>query len=72
MSNSAIFQRLRDHRAMLSAMQAGTATPEQQQAAFAHIKAMHGQQAADAIETQREARDAYNLGRSDEQQNNHF
>jgi flagellar biosynthesis/type III secretory pathway protein FliH len=51
------------HRAMLAALQAGTATPEQQQAAFAHIQAVKKQHNEDLREAERDARSAFTEGR---------
>lgn len=50
-------------RLMLAALEAGTATPEQQQAAFAHIQTLKQRHAQDLRDADREARDAYREGR---------
>jgi hypothetical protein len=54
-----------EHKAMLAALEAGTATPDQQRAAHAHLLAIKRQHAADMREAERDARDAYHGGRSD-------
>lgn len=54
-----------DHKAMLAALEAGTASPEQQRAAFAHLQAVKRQHNADIREAERDARDAYREGRWD-------
>jgi hypothetical protein len=53
------------HKAMLAALEAGTATPDQQRAAFAHLTAVKRQHQADLREAERDAREAYSTGRSD-------
>ena len=53
------------HKIMLAALEAGTATPEQQQAAFAHLTAVKRQHAADLRESERDARSAFHEGRHD-------
>lgn len=53
-----------EHKAMLAALEAGTATPDQQRAAFAHLQAIKRQHNADLREAERDARDAYDEGRS--------
>lgn len=53
-----------EHKAMLAALEAGTATPDQQRAAFAHLQAIKRQHNADLREAERDARDAYHEGRS--------
>lgn len=50
------------HKAMLEALAAGTATPDQQQAAHAHLLAVKRQHAAELREADRDARDAYSEG----------
>lgn len=52
-----------EHKAMLQALEAGTATPDQQRAAFAHLQAVKRQHAADLRDAERDARDAYSEGR---------
>lgn len=52
-----------EHKAMLAALEAGTATPEQQKAAFAHIQAVKKQHNEDLREAERDARSAYSEGR---------
>lgn len=52
------------HKAMLAALEAGTATPDQQRAAFAHLNALKRQHQADLREAESNARDAYSEGRS--------
>lgn len=54
-----------EHKAMLAALEAGTATAEQQRAAFAHLQAIKRQHNKDLREAERDARDAYHGGRSD-------
>ncbi len=51
------------HRAMLAALEAGTATPDQQRAAFAHLQAVKRQHAEEIREAERDARDAFSEGR---------
>lgn len=51
-----------DRKAMLEALAAGTATPEQQRAAFEHLQAIKRQHAAELREADRDARDAYAEG----------
>lgn len=53
------------HKAMLAALEAGTATPDQQRAAFAHLQAVKLQHAQDIRDEQREAGNAYREGRWD-------
>lgn len=50
------------HKAMLEALAAGTATPEQQRAAFEHLQAVKRQHAQELREADRDARDAYAEG----------
>ena len=54
-----------EHKAMLTALEAGTATPEQQRAAFAHLVAVKRQYNQDMRDEQREAQAAYREGRWD-------
>jgi hypothetical protein len=54
-----------EHKAMLDALAAGTATPEQQRAAFAHLQAVKRQHNEELREAERDARDAYSSGRHD-------
>lgn len=51
------------HNEMLTALAAGTATPDQQRAAFAHLQAVKRQHAEELREADSEARDAYSEGR---------
>lgn len=53
------------HKAMLAALEAGAATPEQQRAAFAHLTAVKRQHAEDLREAERDARSAFSEGRHD-------
>jgi len=53
-----------DYKAMLAALEAGTATPDQQRAAHAHLLAVKRQHNADLRDAERDARDAYHEGRS--------
>jgi hypothetical protein len=53
------------HKAMLSALEAGTATPDQQRAAFAHLNAVKRQHQAELREAERDSRDAYFTGQAD-------
>ena len=53
------------HKAMLEAYEAGTATPEQQRAMHAHLLTIKRQHNADLREAERDSRDAYHGGRSD-------
>lgn len=55
--------KLAAHKAMLAALETGTATPDQQRAAFAHLQAVKKQRAQDLREADRDARDAYSEGR---------
>jgi hypothetical protein len=52
------------HKAMLAALEAGTATPDQQRAAFAHLQAVKRQHNQDLRDAERDSRDAYREGRS--------
>lgn len=54
-----------EHKAMLAALEAGTATPDQQRAAFAHLQAIKRQHNADLREAERDAGSAYREGRWD-------
>lgn len=54
-----------DHKAMLLALQQGTATPEQQRNAFAHLEAIKKQHNEDLREAERGSRDAYQQGKFD-------
>lgn len=54
-----------EHKAMLAAHEAGTATPEQQRAMHAHLLTVKRQNNADMREAERDARDAYREGRWD-------
>lgn len=56
-------EKLAAHKAMLAALEAGTATPDQQRAAFAHLQGLKQQHAQDLREADRDARDAYSEGR---------
>lgn len=53
-----------EHKAMLAALEAGTATPEQQRAAFAHLQAIKRQHNQELREAERDSRDAYSEGRA--------
>lgn len=53
-----------DYKAMMSALEAGTATPAQQHLAFAHIQAIKRQHNADLRDAERDARDSYHEGRA--------
>ena len=53
-----------EHKAMLSALEAGTATPDQQRAAFAHLLTIKRQHNAELREADNDARDAYREGRA--------
>lgn len=53
-----------EHKAMLAALEAGTATPEQQRAAFAHLQAIKRQHNQELREAERDSRDAYHEGRA--------
>jgi len=54
-----------EHKAMLAALEAGTATTEQQKAAFAHLLAVKKQHNEDLREAERDARSAYTEGQWD-------
>ena len=54
-----------EHKAMLSALEGGTATPDQQRAAFAHLQSVKRQHNADLHEAERDARSAYREGQWD-------
>lgn len=58
-------QQYAEHKAVLLALESGTATPEQQKAAFAHLQAVKKQHNEDMREADREARSAYSEGRWD-------
>jgi len=58
-------ERYHAHNAMLAALEAGTATPDQQRAAFAHLKAVNRQHNKDLRDAERDSRDAYREGRWD-------
>lgn len=47
------------YKAMLDALAAGTATPEQQRAAFKHLQSVKRQLVKELLQTDRDARDAY-------------
>jgi|GEM_PF-3538522 len=53
-----------DYKAMRDALASGTATPEQQRAALAHIDAIKRQHNQDLREAERDSRDAYHEGRA--------
>lgn len=53
-----------EHKAMLAALEAGTATPEQQRVAFAHLQAIKRQHNQELREAERDSRDAYHEGRA--------
>ena len=53
-----------EHKAMLSALESGTATPEQQRLAHAHMLNMRRQHNQDMRDAERDARDAYAEGRA--------
>jgi acetoin utilization deacetylase AcuC-like enzyme len=57
--------RYAEHKAMLAALEAGTATPDQQRAAFAHLAALKRQHNQDIRDQQSEAQAAYREGRWD-------
>lgn len=59
------------HKAMLAALEAGTATPDQQRAAFAHLEAVKRQHAADLREAERDARDAFSEGQAEAREEHH-
>ncbi len=52
-----------EHKAMLTALEKGTATPDQQRQAFAHLQALKRQHNQDLREAERDARDAFSEGR---------
>lgn len=54
-----------EHKAMLDALAAGTATPDQQRAAHAHLLAVKRQHNEELREAERDARGAYSEGRHD-------
>ena len=54
-----------EHKAMLAALEAGTATADQQRAAYAHLQAIKRQHNQDLREAERDSRDAYREGRWD-------
>jgi uncharacterized protein with beta-barrel porin domain len=53
-----------EHKAMLDALQSGTATPDQQRAAFEHLQAIKRSHARELREAERDSRDAYHEGRA--------
>lgn len=61
----AIFATFADYSAAMAALQAGTATPDQQRACHAHLLAVKQQHNRELREAERDARDAYRGGRSD-------
>lgn len=69
-------QQYAEHKAMLLALESGTATPDQQKAAFAHLQAVKKQHNEDMREAEREARSAYNEGqwdgREEAESRNHY
>ena len=54
-----------EHKAMLAALESGTASPDQQRAAYAHLMAVKRQHNQDLRDAQRDAGDAYREGRWD-------
>lgn len=54
-----------EHKAMLAALEAGTATPDQQRAAHAHMLNMRRQHNQELRDAERDSRDAYREGRWD-------
>lgn len=54
-----------EFKAMRDALAAGTATPEQQRAAVAHMEAMRQQHNRDLRDAERDSRDAYREGKWD-------
>lgn len=55
--------KLAEHQAMLSALETGTATPDQQRAAFVHLQVIKRQHAEDMRQAERDARDSFSEGR---------
>ena len=53
------------YKAMLTALAEGSATPDQQRAAFAHLQAIKAKHAAELREAERDAGDSYHEGRAD-------
>ena len=60
-----IAQQFQERKAMLAALEAGNATPEQQRAAFAHLQAIKRQHNQDLRDAEREAGSAYREGKWD-------
>lgn len=54
-----------EHKAMLAALEAGTATADQQRAAFAHFQTLRRQHNQELREAERDSRDSYREGRWD-------
>lgn len=52
------------HKAMLDALRAGTATPDQQRAVVAYIDRLRSQHNRDLRDAERDAGDAYHEGRA--------
>lgn len=57
-----------EHKAMMAALESGTATPDQQRAVFAHIQAIRQQHNRDLRDAERDSRDAYYEGRANAEQ----
>lgn len=53
------------YKAMIDALKAGTATPDQQREVVAYIDRMRSQHNRELREAERDSRDAYSSGRSD-------
>ena len=53
-----------EYKAMRDALAAGTATPDQQRAALAHMDALKQQHNRELREAERNSRDAYHEGRA--------
>ena len=54
-----------EHRAMLAALETGTATADQQRAAYAHLQGLKRRHAQELREADRDAGSAYREGRWD-------
>lgn len=51
-----------EHKAMLAALETGTATPDQQRAAHAHLQTITRRHNQEMRESERDSRDAYSEG----------
>lgn len=54
-----------EHNTMLAALESGTATADQQRAAFAHMQAINRRHNQELRDAERDSRDAYREGQSE-------